>query len=176
MKKHLWILFLGLSCYGISCNTKTESGLSAAAQNNLDVNHAIIKCFETKDFSKLGDYIATDAIGHAGDKGDIKGLDSMKIEYAKSAAGMDDQKTEVIKELADDDYVMDWNHYTGTVKTDGMGHKAGDKIDMKVMEVARFKDGKAVEHWSLMEPAELMKMMGNMQQPMAMPDSTKKKM
>jgi predicted SnoaL-like aldol condensation-catalyzing enzyme len=57
-----------------------------------------------------------------------------------------------------------------------MGHKAGDKIDMKVMEVARFKDGKAVEHWSLMEPADMMKMMGNMQQPMAMPDSAKKKM
>ncbi len=56
---------------------------------------------------------------------------------------------------------------------------------MKGLEVSRFKDGKAVEHWTLMEPGDVMKMMSSMQQPkMAMPadsmkmmgDSTKHKM
>jgi predicted SnoaL-like aldol condensation-catalyzing enzyme len=36
---------------------------------------------------------------------------------------------------------------------------------MTAIEVVRFKDGKAVEHWSFMEPREMMKMMA--QQPPA---------
>ena len=30
---------------------------------------------------------------------------------------------------------------------------------MKAMEVVRFKDGLAVEHWSYMQPADVIKMM-----------------
>jgi len=177
MKKYAFLLAIAISCYGISCKTKSEGGLSATAQKNLDAMHGVTKCFETGDFSKLGDYIATDAVDHGGDNGDIKGLDTLKTEFAKWVATMSDQKTDIIKELADDEYVMSWEHNTGTYKTDGMGHKAGDKMDMKALEVARFKDGKAVEHWTFMEPADMMKMMSNMQKPsMAMPaDSTMKK-
>ena len=46
--------------------------------------------------------------------------------------------------------------------------------DMKAIEVVRFKDGKAAEHWSYMEPAEVMKMMGGQQPPMKMDDKKKK--
>jgi predicted ester cyclase len=178
MKKLLTMLVPGLMLFVLSCNNKSDtpaSTLSPAAQKNLDAMHGVTTCFETKDFSKLGDYIATDAVDHAGETGDIKGLDSMKTEFAKWTAAVD-EKGEIIKELADDDYVMSWMHYTGTYKTDGMGHKAGDKLDMKGIELAKFKDGKAVEHWMMMEPADLMKMMGGGQEPkMPMPaDSTKK--
>jgi hypothetical protein len=51
------------------------------------------------------------------------------------------------------------------MKMDMMGMKAGDKFDSKSMEVSRFKNGKVVEHWTLMEPAEMMKMMGGAQPP-----------
>ena len=176
MKKYLSVLAIALSCYFMSCTNKSEGGLSATAQKNLDAMHGVSKCFDTKDFSKLGDYIATDAIEHAGDSGEIKGLASIKAQFEKWTAGMDNQKTETIKDLADDEYVMSWNHYTGTYKTAVMGHKAGDKFDMKAIETARFKDGKAVEHWSMMEPGDVMKMMGSMQPMPSMPaDSSKKK-
>jgi len=178
MKNYLSMLVVACSCYLISCSNKSESGHSAAAQKNLDAMRAITKSFETKDFSKLGDYIASDAVDHAGPNGDIKGLDNMKSEFEKMVADMNNQKTEIIKELADDDYAMSWARFTGEYKTDGAGHKAGDKFDMKGLEVAKFKDGKAVEHWTLMEPADVMKMMSSMPQPtMQGPaDSTKKKM
>ena len=176
MKKYLSMLAVAVVCCCLSCNNKNEGGISATAQKNLDAMHAISHSFETKDFSKLGDYIAADAVDHSGDKGDIKGLDSMKAEFTREEAQMGDQKSEIIKELADDKYVMSWMHYTSVMKTDGMGHKAGDTIDMKVLEVAKFADGKAVEHWAFMEPGDVMKMMGAMGQPMSMPaDSTKMK-
>ena len=76
---------------------------------------------------------------------------------------------EIIKELADDEYVFSWMRFTGS--SDGsMGMPAGP-YDMKSIEVVRFKDGKAVEHWGFMEPREMMKMM----QQMPAMDTTKKK-
>jgi len=177
MKNYVSVLAIALGCYVVSCNNKSEGGLSATAQKNLDAMHGVTQCFDSKDFSKIGDYIAGDAVDHSGDSGDIKGLANIKAQFEKWTAGMESQKTETIKDMADDEFVMSWNHYTGTYKTAMMGHKAGDKYDMKAVEVAKFKDGKAVEHWTMMEPGDVMKMMGNMQQPtMAMPsDTTKKK-
>jgi len=164
MKKLLFAPILLLGIFMISCSN--EGGMSATAKKNLDANHAIIKTFETKDFSKLGDYIAEDGVDHAGMTGDIKGLAAMKAEFEKMSAVNENPKTEIIKELADDEYVMSWLRFTGTLKVDqaGMG-KAGDKYDMKSMELSKFKDGKAVEHWSFMEVADMMKMMSSMQTP-----------
>jgi predicted ester cyclase len=176
MKNYVSMLVIAFSCFLFSCNTKPEGGISATTQKNLDAMHGVTKTFETSDFSKLGDFIAQDAVDHSGEHGDIKGLDSMKAAFTKEAETMGDMKSEVIKELADDDYVMSWMNFTAKYKTDGKDHKAGDMISMKSIEVAKFKDGKAVEHWNFMEPGDVMKMMGSMPMPMPMAaDSTKAK-
>ncbi len=66
---------------------------------------------------------------------------------------------EVIKELADDDYVMSWMKFSGT--SDGsMGMPKGP-FNMEAIEVEKFKDGMAIEHWEFMTMAEMMKMMGS---------------
>jgi predicted ester cyclase len=182
MKKFLFSIVAGVACIVVSCTAKNEGGMSAAAKKNLEANQAITKCFETGDFSKLGDYIAEDAVDHAGSQGDVKGLANIKTEMEKMMSGMADSKTEIIKELADDEYVMSWMKVSGTLKTDMMGMKAGDKIDGRSIELSRFKDGKVVEHWTFMEPSEFMKMMGGAQQPPAdstavpVTDTTKKAM
>lgn len=159
MKKLLFIISAGFFSLLIACNGKNEGGMSTAAKKNLEAMHGITKCFDTKDFSKLGDYIAEDGVDHAGENGDIKGLANMKAEFEKMVQAWDSEPTEVIKELADDEYVMSWLRFKGTLKTDQMGKKAGDKIDMSAIELSKFKDGKAVEHWTFMEPREMMKMM-----------------
>ena len=173
MKKHLTILSSALIICFAACNDKPAGGLSATAQKNVEAMHGVTNAFETKDFSKLGDYIAVDAVDHAGDNGDIKGLDSIKASFEKYMATVDNMKSSLIKELADDEYVMSWYRYTGTFKTAQMGHKAGEGFEMKMIELARFKDGKAVEHWGMMEPGDVMKMMGNTQTP-PMTDTARK--
>ena len=173
MKKLLFLTTITSLFFFTSCDNDKEAGMSEKAEKNLEAMHGITKCFDTKDFSKLGDYIAEDAVDHAGEQGDIKGLANMKAEFEKMSAGMDNGKTEVIKELADDDYVMSWMHFTGSLKTDMMGMKAGDKYDMAAIEVSKFKDGKAVEHWTFMQPADMMKMMGSAQGAMPMPEMKK---
>jgi hypothetical protein len=73
---------------------------------------------------------------------------------------LENTKSETVKELADDEYVMCWFRFTGDYKTDVPGHKAGETYDLKALEVAKFKDGKAIEHWTFVQPADMMKMMG----------------
>jgi predicted ester cyclase len=177
MKKYLSVLVILLCVYLVSCMNRVDApAVSATTQKNLDANRAVLKTFETQDFSKLGDYIANDAVDHSGEHGDIKGLDSIRASFVKSESDISNPKIEIIKELGDDEYVMSWNTFTGVYKTDGMGHKAGDTLMMKSLDVSKFSDGKAVEHWLLMEPGDVMKMMGSIQPPMTMAvDSTKVK-
>ncbi len=170
MKKLFFIPLWAFACFCISCNSNS-GGLSDTAKKNLEASRGISKCFDTKDFSKLGDYVAADAVDHAGETGDIMGLDNMKSEFAKMAANLENSKSEAVKELADDEYVMSWMHFTGSLKADMMGMKGGEKYDMSAIELTKFKDGKMTEHWTFMQPADMMKMMGSMPPQMPMLDS-----
>lgn len=168
MKKAFFIPVVLLGIIFLSCNNEA-AGPSVTTKKNLDAAHGIQKAFETKDFSKLGDFFAADAVDHAGDGGDVKGLANLKTEFEKWSGSTENDKTTIIKELADDEYVMSWLQFNGTMKISMMGHKAGDKFDMKSVELSKFKDGKIIEHWSFMDSGEMMKMMSSMQPSMTAP-------
>lgn len=173
MKKIFFIPLFTFTCFCISCDSDHDEGLSDKAEKNLAAQHGVIKCFDTKDFSKIGDYIAEDFIEHAGQNGEVKGLANAKAEFENMVKTLTDNKSETILELANDDYVMSWIRFTGTLAMDNMGMKAGDKYDMKSMELSKFRDGKAVEHWVFMDPADMMKMMGGAQPAMPSPEAKK---
>src|ERR1700760_3638365 len=81
-----------------SCNTKSANDISPEAQKNVDAMHGITKCFESKNFANLGDFMTADAIDHSGETGEIKGLDSLKSNFAKWVT-QGDTKMEAVKEL-----------------------------------------------------------------------------
>ena len=156
----------------MSCNNKADDNstsdgkMGSQAEKNLSASHIVSDAFQSGDISKIDSAVASDFVDHT-DRGDM-GRDSLKAMITMWKAASKDAKTEIIKELADDEYVFSWMRFTGS--SDGsMGMPAGP-YDMKSIEVVRFKDGKAVEHWGFMEPREMMKMMAQM--PM---DTTKKK-
>ena len=160
MKQILSLLAAGLLCCFVSCNNeKTEAETkeeSSAAKKNLEASHIVTKAFDTGDPGMIDSVVASDFVDHT-DKGDMN-RDSLKAMIVAWKADSKDSKTEIIKELADDDYVFSWLRFTGT--TSGtMGMPAGP-YDMNSIEVVRFKDGKAVEHWGFMQLADMMKMMG----------------
>ncbi|HUR67192.1 MAG TPA: ester cyclase, partial [Chitinophagaceae bacterium] len=162
MKKYLIIFSAGLIGLA-SCSDKKESGgMSETTKKNLEAHHAISKAFETKDFSKIGDYIATDAVDYSGEMGPVRGLDSIKATFERMSAMMTQNKHEILKELADDEYVMSWMKFTGVCNVDmpEMNMKKGQPINTQSIEMSQYKDGKAIAHWTFMEPGEVMKMMG----------------
>jgi len=168
--KKLFSLFAGaILCFLISCNNEkstveTTAGTeeeSSAKKKNLEASHTVVKAFDTGDPSMIDSVVASDFVDHS--EGKDQNRDSLKAMIVAWKADSKDSKSEIIKELADDEYVFSWMRFTGT-SSGAMGMPAGP-YNMTSIEVVRFKDGKAVEHWSFMEPREMMKMMA--QQPTA---------
>ena len=151
---------IAMLCCCMSCNNDSKTtSTNSAAEKNLAAMHGVNEAIKSNDFSKLGDYIAVDAIDHAGMPAPVKGLDSIKKELSQMDQMSKDMNYEIIKELADSEYVFAWMHFTGTNVVANMGMPAGSKYDMHSVEVSKFKDGKAIEHWSFADMAEMMKMM-----------------
>jgi len=151
MKKLSILLAIVVSSIFVSCDSKSEGGMSATAKKNVEVNEAIFKAIESGDFSKMGDYIAADAIDHSGDQGDVVGLENIVADLKKYHEMSPDMKMTHIKTMADDDHVITWSKSSGTMN--------GQKMEMTAVEIAKFKDGKAIEHWMYMDPKDMMKMM-----------------
>ena len=105
------------------------------------------------DVSGIDSIIAADFVDHT-DKGPMN-RDSLKS-MIKMMAADKTMKMETTKEMADDDYAFAMTHVTGT--SDGKDMPAGP-YDMHTVEVVRFSNGKAVEHWGYMEMGEVTKMM-----------------
>ena len=172
MKKYLLAISLCLFLFCMSCNnpagdTKTgDNKMSEQAEKNLAASHIISDAFGSGDISKIDSAVASDFVDHT-DRGDM-GRDSLKAMIKMVNATNKDMKMEIIKELADNDYVFSLMRFTGT--SDGSMMPAGP-YDMQALQVVKFKDGKAVEHWEYMEPREMMKMMP----PQPAMDTTKKK-
>jgi len=156
MKKLVFVAMFATICF---CTYGQKSSMNSTAQKNLATARAVAKMFESGDYSKAGDYIAADAVDHAGMQGDVKGLDSIKAMFNQMSTMMGNFKNETVRELADDEYVFQWMKETSTAKTDVMGMKAGQTVTMNAVEVTRFSNGKIAEHWSFMNMADAMKMM-----------------
>jgi predicted SnoaL-like aldol condensation-catalyzing enzyme len=126
-----------------------------------------MKAYEAGNFSKMGDYIAADAVDHGGESGDVTGLDNIVSEMKRYHDMMPDMKMTDVVSLANDDYVFTWSTMTYT--------ENGTPKKMTGVDVSKFKDGKAVEHWVYMDPKELAAMMMQNMPAQAMPgDSTAK--
>ena len=101
--------------------------------------------------------VADDFVDHS-DKGDVKGRDSLKAMITMMHNNLKDMKTETVNSAASGDYVYGWMRYSGT--SDGsMGMPKGP-FDFTSVELVKFRDGKATEHWAFMQMKDMMKMMG----------------
>jgi predicted SnoaL-like aldol condensation-catalyzing enzyme len=164
MKKYLLLVSMASSLFFISCSDKGGAGTSEKAKKNLETNHAIMKMFQSGDWSKVDQYLDKDAVDHGASMtgGDVVGIDSIKANFAMMTQMMSNLEYKVVKELADDDYVMSWMEQSATSNVDSpeWGMKKGQRNTYNSIEVSKFKDGKVTDHWSFMSMADMMKMMG----------------
>ncbi len=172
MKKYLFAVSSGLFLLCMSCNnpagdTKTgDNKMSEQAEKNLAASHIVSDAFGSGDVSKIDSAVASDFVDHT-HMGDV-GRDSLKAMIKMVHATNKDMKMEIVKELADDEYVFSLMRFSGT--SDGTMMPKGP-YDMQALQVVKFRDGKAIEHWEYMETREMMKMMP----PQPAMDTTKKK-
>jgi len=162
MKKLIIAFSAIVICSMYACTDTGSGGMSEKAKKNMETNQAVMKMFETGDMSKIGDYVAADAVDHTTPTGEVKGLDNIKAMFEQYTATMSDTKIEIVKELADDDYVMSWVKQSWTAKTDDpmMNLKAGESATMESIEVTKYNsEGKVTDHWGFLNMNELSKMM-----------------
>lgn len=156
--KKAFLFFCTISFAFFSC-TNNSGGMSDKAKKNLDNARAIAKSFETKDISKLDDYVDKDVVDHASPGAASQGIDNLKKMFQEMQNSSSNSKMEVVKELADDDYVFQWMKESWTQTKESMGMKPGD-YNFNMIEVSKFNaDSKVTEHWSFMDVNDMMKMM-----------------
>ncbi|MEP7277970.1 MAG: nuclear transport factor 2 family protein [Bacteroidota bacterium] len=163
-------IHLAVVCFAlfmVSCNSDSKpavtdnpagvGAVSSLAQKNLEAVHVVTKAFETGDVSGIDSVVASDFVDHT-DKGEGN-RDSLKAMIKAAYATNKNMKMEIVKEVADDNYAFSLMRYSGT--GDGVSMPAGP-YDMHMIEVVKFSNGKAVEHWAYMEMGEVTKMMQKM--------------
>ena len=174
MKKIFISAFAGLLCMCTACNTPAtttaDNDNKAQEEKNLAASNVVGKAFETGDVTGVDSVVADDFIDHT-DRGDVKGKDSLKAMATMIHTNFKDMKMEKVNDAANGDYVYTWMNYSGT--SDGtMGLPKGP-FNMNGIELTKFKDGKAVEHWNFMDSRDVAKMMP--QPAMSNMDTTKMK-
>jgi predicted SnoaL-like aldol condensation-catalyzing enzyme len=170
--RKLFLFTCTIGCFAVfSCTNNT--GMSEKAKKNLENARAVAKSFETKDLSKLNDYIADDVIDHGAPGGESKGIDNLKKMFTEMEGTTTNSKMEVTKEIADEDYVFQWMKESWTQIRESMGMKPGN-YSFNMIEVSKFNtENKITEHWSFIDVNDAMKMMP---QPMSDVPSSMNKM
>jgi predicted SnoaL-like aldol condensation-catalyzing enzyme len=159
----------------ISCNNNTDSG----NDENLSTSRDIFKGIETGDTSKLSS-IAPDAVDHAGPTGEVTNGDSIKAYLSEIHNRVKDLKIEILGDAASGDYVYTWTKMSGTALDSSMGFPPNQPFNTRSVDIVKFRDGKAIEHWGFVDQQDLM-MMRAQQMPNAttvkvtMGDTTKNK-
>ncbi len=160
MKKCSFLAISIICCFFISCKNETVDPAVAAAAKNKANTLKVFKAIETGDVSVLDSLMAKDAIDHSGPNGPIVGLDSIKAYLADVHNQFDGLKMSMVADATDGDYEFTLARMEGVCKTGSMGMPAGTKCNMLSVDVVKLKDGKMTDHWSYMDPNDMMKMMG----------------
>src|SRR5215216_6508696 len=162
MKKITFAL-AGFCFFLVSCNnssdtaTTTTGATDSTAEKYKQINRDVLKGIETGDATKFGG-IADDAVDHAGPMGDVKGGDSIKHFLADMHNHVSNLKIDIHGEAVDGDYLYVWSTMSGTAKDNAMMMSPGKSFSWKGVDVLKFSNGKAVEHWGYMDPRDMMAM------------------
>lgn len=163
MKKLLIAATAGLCCLFVSCNNSGTSG-TASTENTADsnaakykqINRDVLKGIETGDSSKF-DGIADDAIDHEGPMGqEVKGGGNIKKMLMDMHNHAKDLKFDIKEEAVNGDHLFTWATMSGTATDSSMGVPANTKFNWTSVDVLKFKDGKAYEHWGYVDPKDMM--------------------
>lgn len=133
-------------------------------KNNIAANKKFFsEIFNKGNFAIMDELVSDDFIDHE----DFPGLESNKegVEqfFTMFRAAFPDLKATVEFMFAKDDKVVSYLMISGTHKGEFMGMAAtGKKINIKGIDIVRFEEGKAVEHWGLTDSMTMMQQLGAM--------------
>lgn len=146
MKKSCLTMALAIVLF--ACNNDKASEENSPAQKNLAAARIIAAAFKSGDVSKIDSVVADDFTDHRPGM-DVVGRDSLKALIAFYRTHHPSATMQTISETSDSNYVFQWMLFSGIE----------EMPEAKMIEVTKFRDGKATEHWTYGDWAEASKMM-----------------
>jgi predicted ester cyclase len=118
---------------------------------------SMLAAFNSHDVGRAERYVASDAVNHTPLPGEPSGIDGFRYRATMLVSAFPDFTFEQQEAVVDGDRVATRGILRGTNTGSFMGMPAtGKKVCIAYADIVRFRDGKMVEHWGLMDIASLM--------------------
>ncbi len=115
------------------------------------------------NFPMVDSLISADYVDHCVSPGYTPDRTGLKKGWQDFVTGYPDLNTKVNFMVADSEYVTAQYTFTGTNTGSVMGMPAtGKKINVDGVDIVRYKNGKAIEHWGYMDEMKMMTQLGMM--------------
>lgn len=139
------------------------TGATAAVPSEADLRNFMEEVFNKGNVDKADQWVAADFVDHTPGPGQEPGLAGFKKMVTTMRAGMTDMKFSVERVISQGDFSVMHVRQTGTHSMSMMGEKpTGNKIDIAGVDVIRYENGKAKEHWGYYEESKFMQQIGMM--------------
>lgn len=121
-------------------------------QSQIEINKEVVKkwaeALDTGEIDFVGKYADPDIIVHYPGGIDLHGIDEMNKSSKNFQIGFPDGNHKVELQVAENDMVTTRITITGTHLGEFMGVPAtGNKLEMTMIEICRFQNGKIIEAW-----------------------------
>ena len=159
----------------VSCSMPANKEQNDATEKNKAAMTKVMEVFNSGNMEGMENYVAENMIEHQPDPM-IKttGLQGLKDAITMYRAAFPDMKFTSLGMVAEGDLVINHINMKGN-NTGPMGDMpaTNKSMDVNGVDVVRFENGKAVEHWGYWEEMKMMTQLGLMPPPGGMPaDST----
>lgn len=113
------------------------------------------------DLGVIDEVLADDMVEHENFPGIEPNKEGVKQVFATFRSAFPDYHIEAHEVVAEGDLVCARTVSTGTHEGDFMGMSAtGKRVEFEAIDMVRFKDGQAVEHWGVSDALALMQQLG----------------
>lgn len=145
-----------------SCGDMKKSDNTASTEKNKETVKKVFEMFETGNSQGVENYVADNVVEHSM-MPEIKstGMQALKDMIAMHYKAFPNTKITVHSMVAEGDQVIAHYNMKGTM-TGPMGNMPATNKTMDVdgVDIVRFADGKAVEHWGYSEEMKMMNQLG----------------
>ncbi|MFQ5947374.1 MAG: ester cyclase [Acidimicrobiia bacterium] len=130
-------------------------------ENKTIFRRVMDEVFNTGDVDRVDEFVAEDFIEHEAFPGLPEGRDAPKAFLRMLHEGFPDVKISIDDLIAEGDKVVGRGTITGTHRGEFMGMPpTGNKVEVHAIDVVRFRDGLAVEHWGVTDQLAMMQQLG----------------
>jgi predicted ester cyclase len=151
-----------IAALSAGCQSQTSTtGNAPVADAQGEANKALVRSFVDEmtsgDTTKVDSLVAESFVEHQEMPGMAPGREGVKAMIAGFHVSFPDLKNTINDIGVDGDKVWMYSNMSGTMKGEFMGMKAtGKSFNVEAFDLVRIENGKAVEHWGVLDAAAMM--------------------